>query len=264
MVEIANHTLHPVNSSPPPKTLSLLRTLHFGFMANPSPQQQPSSQPPPKGKKPTTTQYIPLVERVAKAEYQRIPNHMVDYEELITIGAMAIQTLLKGKTAAETDKLNTSYVATAIRWAIRNELRTRYKWYTLKTTQVVQETIEGDGPDDDNTSPEHVREAVYQTILSIDGIADSGEGDAPYEFLADESATPDERLEITELGRAIKLAIGELPEKERYIMECRFYRHMQVKDIASAVGLSSSRITRIVQACLDQVREYLRENDHID
>ncbi len=213
-------------------------------------------------RKPTTSQYIPLVERVAKVEYQRIPNHMVDYEELITIGAMAIQTLLKGKTAEEAHKLNTSYVATAIRWAIRNELRTRYKWYTLKTTQVVQEAIE-DG-DDSSTSPEQVREAVYQSILSIDGIADSGEGDAPYEFLADDQATPDERLEISELGKAIKAAIEDLPDKERYIMECRFYRHMQVKDIASNVGLSSSRITRIVQACLDIVRENLRENDHID
>lgn len=223
---------------------------------------QPSPEQPPK-RKPTTAQYIPLVERVAKAEYGRIPNHMVDYEELVTIGAMAIQTLLKGKTTEEAHKLNTSYVATAIRWAIRNELRTRYKWYTLKTTQVVQEAIDEDAPEG-GSSPEQVREAVYQSILSIDGIADSGDGDAPYEFLADDRATPDERLEITELGKAIKQAIATLPEKERYIMECRFYRHMQVKDIASNVGLSSSRITRIVQACLDQVREYLRENDHID
>lgn len=225
-------------------------------MAQPNPQQPPQ-------KKPTTAQYIPLVERVAKAEYGRIPNHMVDYEELITIGAMAIQTLLKGKTADEAHKLNTSYVATAIRWAIRNELRTRYKWYTLKTTQVVQEAVDEDAPSD-GTSPEQVREAVYQSILSIDGIADSGDGDAPYEFLADDKATPDERLEISELGKAIKAAIEDLPDKERYIMECRFYRHMQVKDIASNVNLSSSRITRIVQACLDQVREHLRENEHID
>ena len=207
-----------------------------------------------------TTQYIPLVERVAKVEYQRIPNHMVDYEELVTIGAMAIQTLMKGKTEEELDRLNTSYVATAIRWAIRNELRTRYKWYTLKKTQVVSE----EGEDENGNATGQVREAVYQSILSIDGIADSGDGDGSYEFIKDEGATPEERLEITELGKAIKKAIESLPEKERYIMESRFYRHMQVKDIAANVGLSSSRITRIVQASLDLVREHLKENDHFD
>ena len=39
---------------------------------------------------------------------------------------------------------------------------------------------------------------------------------------------------------------------------------MQVKEIAAMVGLSSSRITRIVQGALDQVRQILREQDQIE
>jgi RNA polymerase sigma factor (sigma-70 family) len=237
--------------------------------ANPNEEKPQSSKP----SKPTTLQYLPLVERVAKAEFQRIPNHLVDYDELVTIGAMAIQALLKGKSTADAERLNTSYVATAIRWAIRNELRTRYKWYTLKTTTANTDdtapNADGEAPtgedgEDIPSAGTQVREAVYQSILSIDGIADSGDGDNSYDFIADQSATPDECLEITELGKAIRTAIETLPEKERYIMECRFYRNMQVKDIAASVNLSSSRITRIVQSCLDLVRDYLKENDHID
>ena len=82
--------------------------------------------------------------------------------------------------------------------------------------------------------------------------------------MKDGSSTPEEQMEIVELGKAIKKAIESLPPKERAIMEYRFYRNMQVKDIASLVGLSSSRITRIVQSSLDMVREYLKENNHID
>jgi RNA polymerase sigma factor (sigma-70 family) len=230
-----------------------------------------------KRKSPTRiniTQYIPLVERVAKVEYRRIPSHMVDYEELVNIGAIAIQALMRGKSVEDAEKLNTSYVATAIRWAIRNELRTRYKWYTLKHTRTPEEENESETPEgaespaeegaEGSTGPEQVREAIYETILSIEGISEGGDGDSPYEFIKDQSATPDERLEISELGRAIKKAIENLPAKERTIMEYRFYRNMQVKDIATMVGLSSSRITRIVQASLNQVREYLQDNDHID
>ena len=69
---------------------------------------------------------------------------------------------------------------------------------------------------------------------------------------------PDERAELSELSRVIKEAIATLPQKERTIVEYRFYRNMQVKDIARQVGLSSSRITRIVQASLNHVREYLQ------
>ena len=216
-----------------------------------------SSQSKPKKVK--LTDYLPLVERVAKVEYRRIPNHMVDYEELVSIGALAIQALIKNKTDAEIARLNTSYLATATRWAIRNELRSRYKWYTLKKKD---EKKEGEG--EDGGSPgAPVREAVYETILSIDSIQSGEDGDSSYDFIADASASPEEQLEITELGRAIKKAIEALPQKERTIVECRFYRNMQVKDIATMVGLSSSRITRIVQASLNTVRQYLEDNGHI-
>jgi RNA polymerase sigma factor (sigma-70 family) len=219
--------------------------------------------------------YLPLVERVAKVEYRRIPSHMVDYEELVSIGAIAIQALLKNKSPEEVARLNTSYLATATRWAIRNELRTRYKWYTLRqATKEDEELPEGaekapaeggeEATGEISVQPEAVREAVYQTILSIDGISEGQDGDAPYDFIKDDSATPDEALEIVELGRAIKRAIENLPPKERTIVEYRFYRNMQVKDIAAIVGLSSSRITRIVQSSLNSVRQYLRDNDHID
>lgn len=213
------------------------------------------------------TKYLPLVERVARVEYRRIPSHMVDFEELVNIGAIAIQALLKNKTEEEILKLNTSYLATATRWAIRNELRTRYKWYTLKHSKTEEEGEEFSGAEGaekgEGTAPETVREAIYETILSIESISEGMDGDAPYDFIRDTAATPDERLEITELGRAIKKAIANLPPKERTIVEYRFYRNMQVKDIATAMNLSSSRITRIIQGALNDVREYLKENDHI-
>ena len=231
-----------------------------------------SEKPVKSQKKVSVSEYLPLVERVAKVEYRRIPSHMVDLDELVSIGALAIQALLRDKTPEQIERLNTSYMATATRWAIRNELRSRYKWYTLKhTKEVVEEeekpAVEGAPPADGEAatpSPDTVREAVYETILSIEGISEGSDGDAPYEFIKDNSCTPEEELEITELGRAIKKAIENLPPKERVIMEYRFYRNMQVKDIATLVGLSSSRITRIVQSSLNLVRDYLKENQHLD
>ena len=211
--------------------------------------------------------YIDIIQKVAKVEYRRIPSHMVECEELVSIGIIAIQALIKNKTDEQLEKYNSSYIATAVRWAIRNELRNRYKWYTLKHKKDEEdyeggesEYTQAEAVSGLDVSPTKVREAIYETILSIDSIASaSSDNDSPFDFIKDTHATPDENAEITELGQVIREAIAKLPQKDRTIVEYRFYRNMQVKQIAQMVGLSSSRITRIVQSSLNTVREYLEK-----
>ncbi len=211
--------------------------------------------------------YIDIIEKVAKVEHKRIPSHMVDYDELVSIGIIAIQVMIKDKTDEQLARYNNAYIATAVRWAIRNELRNRYKWYSLKHTNVdsQDEQQDGEAGTDNSITPGKVREAIYETILSIDSLAAAAsDNDSPFDFIKDPAALPDEKAEISELGRVIREAIAKLPQKERIIIEYRFYRNMQVKEIAEQVGLSSSRITRIIQAALNTVREYLNKKDHYD
>jgi RNA polymerase sigma factor (sigma-70 family) len=216
-------------------------------------------------------EYLDIVQKVAKVEHHRIPSHMIEYEELVSIGIIAVQVMIKNKTEEQLEKYNAAYIGTAVRWAIRNELRNRYKWYTLKHTKTedVQEGLEVEDASEDedglDVSPGKVREAIYETILSIDSIAAaSSDNDSPFDFIKDLSAMPDEKAEISEMGRMIREAISTLPQKDRTVVEYRFYRNMQVKDIARQVGLSSSRITRIVQSSLNIIREYLQSKEHFD
>lgn len=210
--------------------------------------------------------YIEIIEKVARVEHKRIPTHMVDYDELVSIGIIAIQVMIKGKKEEELAKYNNAYIATAVRWAIRNELRNRYKWYSLKHANVNDEEENESGDEEDRAiTPGKVREAIYETILSIDSLAAAAsDNESPFDFIKDPKALPDEKAEISELSRVIKEAISKLPQKERTIIEYRFYRNMQVKEIADVVGLSSSRITRIIQGSLNTVREYLNKKDHYD
>ena len=221
-------------------------------------------------------QYIGIVQKIARVEHRRIPNHMIEYEELVSIGVIAIQTLIKDKTEEQLERYNEAYIGTAVRWAIRNELRHRYKWYTLKHKQEGEadsyiddeQSSEDDTDDTDmgfSISPAKVREAVYETILSIDGLAAAATDNAsPFDFIKDPSAMPDEKAEIIEMSRLVKQAIAKLPQKERTVVEYRFYRNMQAKDIAVAIGLSPSRITRIIQFSLNEIREYLKSRGRED
>ena len=222
-------------------------------------------------------QYLGIVQKIARVEHRRIPNHMIEYEELVSIGIIAIQTLIKGKTEEQLAHYNEAYIGTAVKWAIRNELRHRYKWYTMKHKKeegdedsYVSDVVTENGEDSSedmgfSISPTKVREAVYETILSIDGLAAAATDNAsPFDFIKDPSALPDEQAEIVEMSKLIKQAIAKLPQKERTVVEYRFYRNMQAKDIATMVGLSPSRITRIVQFSLNQIREYLKSRGRVD
>ena len=116
-------------------------------------------------------EYITIVEKVAKVEHRRIPSHMVDYEELVSIGIIAVQAMIKNKTEEQLEKYNSSYIGTDVIWAIRNELRNRYKWYTLKHAKAEGDEEEtGMQEGDIDVSPGKVIEAIYETILSIDSI----------------------------------------------------------------------------------------------
>ena len=205
-------------------------------------------------------EYIELVQKVARVEYHRVPSHMLEYEELLSIGIIAVQALVKNKSPEQLAKYNAAYVATAVRWATRNELRIRYKWYSLKHKG--EDENELSEKDSEEQKKSKVREAIYETVLSIEGLAEAAsDNDSPFDFLKDPHATPDESAEISEMGRMIREAISKLPPKERTVVEYRFYRNMQVKDIATQIGLSPSRVTRIVQSSLNYIREYLNKHD---
>lgn len=205
--------------------------------------------------------YIDIVQKVARVEHRRIPAHMVEYEELLSIGIIAIQVMIKNKTPEQLAKYNAAYIATAVRWAIRNELRIRYKWYSLKH-KAEDEYDQEEAVEGMDMKQAKVREAIYETVLSIDSLAAAAsDNDSPFDFIKDTHAMPDENAEISEMGKMIRTAISKLPPKERTVVEYRFYRNMQVKDIAQQIGLSPSRVTRIVQSSLNTVREYLNAHE---
>ena len=110
-------------------------------------------------------QYVGIVQKIARVEHRRIPNHMIEYEELVSIGIIAIQTLIKDKTDEQLARYNDAYIGTAVKWAIRNELRHRYKWYTLKHKQE-EDGISSDEYTSDSSSSEDIsndEDTIYVT-----------------------------------------------------------------------------------------------------
>lgn len=212
----------------------------------------------PNKPKRTVNDYVDLIETVARVEYSRLPNHLVEYTELVNIGAIALHVLF---TANPDTEYNVTYLSTAIKWAIRNELRYRYKWYSLKQVSESKEDGEGSGnyataAGGDNldnafdVEKTQVREAVYATILSVDGMM---EAENPHE-IKDDAYTPEENTELKEMSKVVREAIAKLPEREKQIIEARFYKNMKMREIGDVFNISPSRISRIVQSGLDKIK----------
>ena len=196
----------------------------------------------PASNKVNLREYKNLIETIAKVEYQKFStSHLVELPELINIGTHALYILFKSNPP---EHYNNTYLSTAIKWAIRNEVRRRYKWYTLKNRKDTEQSEDS----------QELRCEVYKTILSIEEMQDA---EIPTQIKA-EDETPDEAIEFIELKAEIVEAIKRLPARERELIEYKFFREKKLREIAEEFDISQSRISRIIQAGLDKVKKDLK------
>lgn len=208
--------------------------------------------------------YTDLIETVARVETSRLPAHLISHDEIVNIGALTIHLLFTKEPEKE---YNVTYLSTAIKWAVRNELRYRYKWYSFKNTDAESElhahssasddityTDESASADgfDDGFAPDagQLREAVYESILSVDGMM---EAETPNE-IKDTGMTPAEQTEQVEMGRVVRECMNRLPDRERELLEARFFKNMRMREIGQQFGISPSRASRVVQSALTKVK----------
>lgn len=194
-------------------------------------------------------EYNELIETIAKIEFKKLSSsYLIDFSELVNIGTQVVHHLC---STSDMTHYNNSYVSTAIKWAIRNEVRRRYKWYSQRTKQENPAAS-----DDDRTIHEDIREAVYKTILSIDEMA---EAENPTQ-IRDTAKTPAELADFHEMSEAIKEAMKKIPQRERELIEAKFFQDKKLRELSEDFNISPSRISRIIQAGLNKIRKELEKN----
>jgi RNA polymerase sigma factor (sigma-70 family) len=189
--------------------------------------------------------YLELINRIAKAEYKSInTHHLIEFGELINIGIQTVDILISN---SKMNEYNESYISTAVKWAIRNELRRRYRWHGVKTDAA---------PSSDNDRQE-IREAIYKTILSTEELL---EGDKAFE-VKDIRKTPEENVEFGQISQSIKSAIDKLPKREKELIEAKFFKEKKLHELSDEFMISASRISRIIKSGLDKIKDDLIKSE---
>ncbi|MCQ2754340.1 MAG: sigma-70 family RNA polymerase sigma factor [bacterium] len=191
------------------------------------------------------SQYKELIETISKVEYKKFSNlGLIELSEVINLANYTVYYLVNNSKNKEL--YNEAYLTKAIKWAVRNEMRRRYKWYSMKN--------------DDQPDAEVVKDAVYKTILSIEEMADA---DNPT-LIKDKSRNPEETAEIVELKKRICEVMKKLSQREQDLIEAKYFYDKKLKDISDEFGISQSRISRIIQNGLDKVKKELLKQEELD
>lgn len=182
--------------------------------------------------------YVDIVQKVARAEMHYVPSVLnLEYEELLSIGIISVQVLIKNKTPEQLSRINSTYVATAVSWAIKNELSIRYKAYD----DVNQDEFAGLPSVIQNVDVQmyNVRERIYTTLLSIDQVDDSDE-------------------ELVMMGYYVRQAVQKLPEDARTIFEQRVMKRKKLSEIADGGDVQSLIVS--LSDSFDYIKQYLEQN----
>jgi len=191
------------------------------------------------------SQHKELIETVSKVEYKRFSSlGLIELSEVIALSNYTVYYLTTN--SKDPDMHNTAYLTKAMKWAIRNEVRRRYKWYVMKNEPSVEK--------------EQIKDAVYKTILSIEEMA---EAENPT-LVKDSRRTPEEKAEILELKNRICEIMKNLSQREQDLIEAKYFYDKKLKDISVEFNISQSRISRIIQNALDKVKKELLKQEQIE
>ena len=190
------------------------------------------------------SQYKELVETISRVEFKKFSNlGLIELSEVISLANYTVYYLITNTKNKEL--YNTAYLTKAIKWAIRNEMRRRYKWYVMKNQE--------------SSEQEKIKDAVYKTILSIDEMADA---ENPT-IIKDNHRAPEDKAEIVELKHRICEAMKKLSQREQDLIEAKYFYDKKLKDISVEFNISQSRISRIIQNALEKIKKDLLKQEDL-
>ena len=207
--------------------------------------------------------FTPIVEMIARKEVQSKSKQIISYEELVNTGLIAVNKLIESARLNSGTEYNSSYIAQSVKWAMKDEVRSRQSWYGVKKVIAVKgDSIDAkdpnakgaEGKDSTETtvikSVDDARKAVFEVIMSVEGLEEDV-GFSP----SDPNATSElERLELVGMKNSLKKSISKLPDNLRKVIEMRFYKNLSGNEVAEKLEVTPSRISHMIREATKKLK----------
>jgi len=222
-------------------------------------------------------QYAPLVKYVAGKVAANLPSS-VEYDDLVGYGVFGLFDAIEKFDPEKHVKFKT-YAVTRIRGAMYDHLRemdwvprsVRQKAKEIEQAVMILEARLGRPASDTEIASSmgmqeeefsHLMSKISSTaILSLNDIWNSGTDSEKMcigeSIESPRGLNPDSSIEKEEIRRVIKLAINELPEKEKKVLVLYYYENLTLREIGQILEVTESRISQLHTKAIIRLRAKL-------
>lgn len=201
--------------------------------------------------------FLPIVEMIGRKEMGSKSKQIINYDELVNTGLIAVNKLIEGAKLNPGTEYNSSYIAQSVKWAMKDEVRSRQSWYGVKTVVAVDQLEEK--PTEKTKDPtetteiqnaDDARKAVFEVIMSVDSM----EEDLGYSPADPNSEEHLDRMALLEMKQALVKVVKKLPDNLRSVVEMRFYKNMTGNEVAEKLSVTPSRISHMIREAVKKLK----------
>jgi RNA polymerase sigma factor for flagellar operon FliA len=221
--------------------------------------------------------YLPMVRRAAVKMIGRLPAN-VELDDLIQAGVIGLMDAMQRYETGHGAQFET-FAMQRVRGAMLDELRGT-DWVP-RSVRKSQRDIAGAVHQLENKlqrAPTDAEIAAHlelplqdyhdmltdvrgaQLVYSDD--YDSADGESHYldrHTPVDEASDPAAQLEDRRFREALVAAIGNLPEREQYVMSMYYEHDMNLREIAAVLGVTESRVCQLHSQSVARLRSRMKE-----
>lgn len=217
--------------------------------------------------------YAPLVKQIAERVAVRLPP-IISKDELIGPGVMGLFDAIDKFDSTRGIKFRT-YASLRIKGAILDELR-KMDWISRSVrrninkiedaVRILELKLDREPKDDEiaeqlgldmDSYYKMISRSRGVSLLSLDELMSDDTTSRLNKQVADEPSPFDE-LKIREVKKIISKALAALSEKEQLVMSLYYYNELTLREIASVLNLTESRISQIHSKAIVRLRIKLK------
>ncbi len=221
--------------------------------------------------------YYPIVKRIVKKLVVKMPDGF-DEEDFVQVGMLGLLRAIDNWDVKKSIGEFKAYANTKIRGAILDKLRSvdkvsRYARDKLKKVSKSYRILMDKGifnPTDEELAKESdldvdefnklMSDSANHTMLSLDEVISDSDMLVIESIKSKDSKSPLEVVENIEKEELIKEALKNLDEIELTVLSLYYYEDLNMKDIASIIDKTESRVSQIKTKALIKVREFVNRS----
>ena len=217
--------------------------------------------------------HLPQVNWIASRIHEKLPSS-VQLDDLISAGVVGLMAAVDNFDPSHNASLKT-YAEYKIRGAILDSIRgldgvPTHRRKHVKQVQAAitkaEQRLKRSPGEEEIAAELGISLAEYQqwmlelravTIGSLD-VIENNEDVAMLKFIADDSQlSPDQSFQQSELERVIAEGIEKMPDNERTVLSLYYKEELNLREIASIMGLHITRISQLRAQGILRLRNYI-------